>query len=1331
MKTIVLSIILFLFSIPAFAEHILRDLQFEHITIANGLSQNYITCVAEDADGFIWIGTKNGLNKYDGYKIIQYNHLPDQENSIPSNYIEIIYLDSHKNLWIGTNNGLCRYTPETNSFKPVDFSTSTNPSNNDNILSFFEDEDHLLWIGTIQGTLYAYDLDNNKLKKQITIPGQEAVKGIARYKDSLIIGTSHKGTFHYNPDQDSFYKTSVDSIMTPQTITTFTTDNAGDLWIGTQNQGFFRYGDNHYKLPEQSVLDLRFSNENLAFIGSEENGLICYNPSTDKYQIIKSNQKGFSLNSEGVTSIYIDPYGAIWLGTINGGVNKYDPNQNNFMHFSLSPENNTYSAMQCVFALENSDENSILVGLNTKGVYSLNLQTDEVDKISINKQYPQLAETTINTILKDSKGLIWLGTYKKSLIIIGNETLSRPVKEVIKKYLPENASVKSLIEDSRNRIWIGTSDNGLLCYNPKSKSVKTYTDVFNTYLSPNIITSILEDDQERIWVGTSNGLFLYMELSDRFQFVFLPDENSPLSPSNTIIPMCQIADTLWLGTRQGLIKYSFKDGKAKTFRQTDGLPSESIKGLLHDKEEKQLWISTDKGLSRLDLTTYQFAKFGLKDGIVGTEFNDISFLKTSNGMFCFGCVDGIYSFHPNHIKANPNPPQVVITNYKLYDNKPKSRLPEQISEIPIPQSRIIEIPYEASIFSIDFIALNYTNPTKNQYAYKLEGYDDNWRYVGDLRMATYTNLNPGNYLFKVIASNNDGVWNEEGSDLQIIILPPWWKTTWAYLVYTLLIAGIVFIAIRIYTTRLKMQNQLINEQFERAQLEKLDQLKMQFFSNITHELRTPLTLIISPLETLINRKENINHLNDYLNTIHNNAVKLLDLVNRLLDFSKIDSGSFIFHPIMTEITSFLKNETDSFIPLAKEKQIELRFIASEKHLVGKIDPNILGSILNNLLSNAIKYTPEKGVVTVKQEVNKVGNDKNELIIIVEDTGKGIPADKQKQIFERFYQLEQDRSSGTGIGLSLVKNLVELHRGAIRINSEPGKGSQFTIRIPFESMEIFSASPLPCETNLPETTDDKEEPVFNQTILIAEDNNDLRKYIASILSDKYIVLEAENGKAGWDLARKESPDIILSDILMPEMDGKRFCSQIKQDIQTCHIPFIMITALISEINQIEGLTAGADDYIVKPFNPEILKSKINNVLKNRALISRRYATLSAMEPEEVATEDKDAIFLLGVIEFIKTNISNPDLKVDDLAKNAGMSRTPFFKKIKSLTGKSPNDFIRDIRLNQAAKLLLSSDMTITEIAYNTGFTSPKYFRECFKKQFGETPSEYMEHRSFNP
>lgn len=1315
------------------------DYYFEQITIADGLSQNYITCIQQDVQGFIWLGTQNGLNKYEGYQIKEYNFSSGEPNSLIDNNISTIFSDSYQQLWIGTHNGLCYYRPQTDDFEHIKLDDlSDNSPENLHILSLYEDQDHILWIGTAGGMLYAYHLKEKQIERYSYSIQRAPIQALTSYRDSLVIGCSNfQGTMHLDKEAKHVFRTASDSLHYHTSVTSFLKINNDELWIGSYNKGLMKYGEQKPVLTISPIQGLCLVSDTLIMIATENNGLFEYNKQKEKTLPINTSQKETNLNSNAITCLHTDRTGIIWVGTTNGGVNKFDPNRNNFKYIALHTEDLSRQSIHSVLALGEIDDENLLIGLDNKGLYTYNKVTGKILPHDFTRHFPELKETPINAVLHDSRGLTWIGTYCKSMKVVGPQPEMNHINRLITQEFPASSSVKYLYEDSRNQIWIATSHGEVFCYHPATRTLDKYDKAFNTLINPNVILSFYEDKKHRIWVGSLCGLYCFDEELQEFQHVYLPSKENLFIAKNMIIPICQVGETLWLGTQDGLVEYFLETKKTNHFNTSDGLPSNKIKGLLFDAKSNHLWISTDKGLSNLDLKSKKFTNFGLEDGIVNREFNNMSYLCDRNGEFFFGSINGIYHFYPEQIRTNPNVPKVVITDYQLYDSTRQKEGIKELHSIPIITGEEIRIPYSESTFSINYVALNYTNTKKNGYAYRLKNYDNKWRYVGGQRLATFTNLDPGTYSFQVIASNNDGVWNKEGCSLKIIILPPWYRTIWAYIIYIIAGVSFLFLLMRFYTNRIKMKSQLANEQFERKQLEKLNQLKMQFFSNITHEFRTPLTLILSPLNSIINQTVGKNVQHDYLKIIQNNAIKLLDLVNELLDFSKSEAGHFSFKPVTSDLIEVLKQEIHTFMPLAEGKHIDLQYIYKESSLVCIADTVIIQKIVSNLLSNAIKHTPEEGHINVYLE--KICHERPKIQIGIEDSGKGIPHDQQQLIFERFYQMKEDSYNGTGIGLALVKNLIDLHHGTIRVESNVNTGSKFIVEIPY--IEASQLSDI--QTEIPdkkellsqnaihiieEKDSNSTEKLKCPTILIAEDNKELRIYIASLLANSYNVLTAENGKVALEIAQKELPHVILSDILMPEMDGKEFCRQIKQDIHTCHIPFIMITALASENDQKKGLTVGADDYLTKPFNPEILLSKISNMLQSRALLSRQAKTFQALQPEEVTAEDKDSQFLLDLIEIIKANLSNSELKIDDLGKELGMSHTPFYKKIKQLTNQTPNDFLKSIRLEQAKKLLTDSNFNISEIAYLTGFSSPKYFRECFKKQYGENPTEFLERRN---
>lgn len=1290
-----------------------HDYYFEQLTIANGLSQNHVTCISQDSQGFLWFGTPNGLNKYDGYQIKEYD-IDD---------VSAIFCDSCQQIYVSTHTDLYVYCPQRDEFESIRLCDSSGDKIG-NALSFHRDREGVLWIGTANGMVYAYYPEEQRIKEQFPSIRRAPVRALTSFRDSLVLSCGDaQGIMHWDKQRKQVFRTAADSLYIGTSVTSLLPVGNQELWLGSYDKGLFRYGEKRPVLENKYIQDLCLLQDSLLLVALENDGLLEYNIAQRSMSPINAYRERSNLNSNAITCLYADATGILWVGTTNGGINKFDPNRNHFRYISLHTEGLPWQSIHSVFALCELDEENLLIGLDNKGIYVYNRQTGKISPDNYATHFPELRNAPVNAVLHDSRGLIWIGTYQKSMKVIGSHPECGPINRLIEHTLPASSTIKCIYEDTQKRIWIGTSTGEICCYYPSEKKLLKYDKGVNIQLQPNVILSLYEDNNHRIWAGSMGGLYTFDEQKQEFRQVYLPDGENLLAGKNVIVPICQVNDVLWLGTQDGLIEYPNDAQHIRHYTTADGLPSSKIKGLLWDDANHQLWISTDKGLSSLNMEHKTFTNFGLEDGIANREFNYMSYLCTRDGEFFFGSVNGIYHFHPKQIQNNLRTSRLVITGYQLYDHT--------LHTNPIADEEVIRIPYSESTFSISYVALNYTNTRKNEYAYRLKNYDEQWKYVGTQRMATYTHLNPGTYYFEVIGSNSNGIWNKEGATIKIIILPPWYRTTKAYVVYFLIIFSFFYFLMYFYANRVKMKSQLANEQFERKQLEKLNQLKMQFFSNVTHEFRTPLTLIISPLDNIIQQKVGKAMQENYLKIIQNNAIKLLKLVNELLDFSKSEAGYLSLTPAVTDLSQVIEQEVHTFIPLIEAKRIQLDYVCQEPSLVCMADKSIIQKIVSNLLSNAIKHTPEEGRISVSLE------KKNDRIqISIQDSGKGIPEDQQQLIFERFYQMKEDSSNGTGIGLALVKNLTDLHHGSIRVESQVNKGSTFIIEIPYVAATTCAESdadnPVE-EAVLPQEAlhvIEEGEYISTQssqraTILIAEDNKELRIYISSLLAGIYKVIAVENGKLAWETVQQEMPDLILSDIVMPEMDGKAFCHLVKQNIHTCHIPFIMITALTAESCQKEALNVGADDYLTKPFNSDILLSKISNILHSRALISRQVKTLQAMEPEGGTSPDKDSEFLLRLIEIIKANLSNSELKIDDLGKELGMSHTPFYKKIKQLTNQTPNDFLKSIRLEQARKLLTDGNHNISEVAYLTGFNSPKYFRECFKKQYGENPTDYQE------
>jgi signal transduction histidine kinase/DNA-binding response OmpR family regulator len=745
----------------------------------------------------------------------------------------------------------------------------------------------------------------------------------------------------------------------------------------------------------------------------------------------------------------------------------------------------------------------------------------------------------------------------------------------------------------------------------------------------------------------------------------------------------------------------------------------------------------------MNIANGTFRQFGKRDGIKGVSFNENSAFKASDGKLYFGSTNGVYSFYPNNIVSNYKAPEIVFTKLELFNKEIKPNDKSGILTKSINQTGTLNLNFKQNGISIEFVAINYTNTQKNQYAYFLEGLDKEWMYSNGNRKVVYNNLAPGSYTFKVKASNNDGVWNNTGRELSILISPPWHKTWLALSFFVLLLLLVVVLINRYVLRQFRLQDALKIEKIEKENQIAINDLKTQFFMNITHEFKTPLTLIISPLEKMIAGTKN-NNQKKLLVLMERNAHRLLRLIDQLMEFRKIELGKSRLELKHVELVNFIEETILPFHGLAEEGEISIQFHNKPDYLNWWCDPDKLEKVIYNLLSNAFKHTPKFGCVeiTLSENKNPVSESIDSVQIKVTNNGPGIPEEEQKTIFDRFSRLKNDSTTGTGLGLSLSKGFVEMHGGSIQVDSQPNKGSTFTIQLPMmkgptgatnsnqpNDLNIIDKKAIDLNVanfNPPKYAIEDESANEKQfKILIVEDEKDVREFIVEILNPYFEVAQANDGKEGVDLALEILPDLIVSDVLMPNVDGIELCTTLKTNISTSHIPIILLTALSSEEQQIKGLNTGADDYISKPFNANTLIYKIRGIIENRRKIANRFRTEMAIEPKDIVVHSADEELITNTINIIKQHISDVEFSVDKLVEELGMSRSAFFRKIKAVTLMSPNELIRTIRLKHAAELLLKSDLNISEISYEVGFVSPKYFRECFKKQFDVTPSEYKE------
>ncbi|MGZ5189863.1 MAG: ATP-binding protein, partial [Flavisolibacter sp.] len=857
------------------------------------------------------------------------------------------------------------------------------------------------------------------------------------------------------------------------------------------------------------------------------------------------------------------------------------------------------------------------------------------------------------------------------------------------------------------------------------------------------ISAMLQDKKGNLWIGTVSGIAVlekYKTTADSYQHT---NEKSSLSNNNVGCFLEDSKGRIWVGTREGLNLFNEQTKNFQIFTTSDGLPDNVILNILEDNRQT-LWISTPRGLcnaipeEKANGIGFSIINYDEMNNLQNNEFNDNAALRTRAGELIFGGPSGFNIINPSAIQRPVQHPKIVFTNLQILNKnvEPGELINNRVVlQQSLTQLKGIDLKYKENVFAIEFASLDFAHSNRDKYAYKLEGFNSDWLHTdGKVRRATYTNLDPGHYILKVKVLNNNGSWSEEKS-LHINIAPPFWRSAVAYIMYALLMAGLLYLIRRITLERMRMRFEVQQQRREAERAHMLDQLKTKFFTNVSHEFRTPLTLIISPLERII-KQLNDDELKGQLNLVQRNAKRLLNLVNQLLDFRKMEVQEVKLHPSIGDIVKFAQDISLSFTDIAEKKKIRFSFSSDIDSLEIYFDKDKIEKILFNLLSNAFKYTYDDGTVSIKLIYNEPLDNKTDgtLVIEVKDTGIGIPADKHEKIFERFFQTvvpESMVNQGTGIGLAITKEFVKLHNGIITVKSEPEVGSCFTVFLPakkiYDSSSRPAASPMPVEDAEQIIIEETQKSRKRKTIIVVEDNEDLRFYLKDNLKGQYHVEEAANGREGWEKIKLLNPDLVVSDIMMPLMDGVELARKIKTETLTAHIPVILLTAMGSEEKQLEGLNVGVNDYITKPFTFEILASRIRNLIAQQKLLQKRFQSQIEVNPSEVTVTPVDEKFLKQALEVVEKFMDNPDFSVEDFSREMCMSRKALYNKILSLTGKAPLEFIRSIRLKRAAQLLEKSGMNISEIAYEVGFNNPKNFTKYFKEEFKVLPSQYTADR----
>ena len=1373
-----------LFLFPGTTRAQAPKLHFSHLSGEQGLSNSTIEAIFQDSRGFIWIGTRDGLNRYDGHEMIVYRYDPLDSNSLSDSYIRYICEDRSHQLWVGTINGLNRLDPVTNHFfRYKHRDGDDNSLSHNGITALLEDRSGHLWVATAGAGLNLFDQSNGHFLRFREGPDHI----FCMYEDhtgSIWIG-SQTGLYCYHPSTRTFTHIVNPAITNPSgnTILAIQEDRQGNLWIGTEDDGLFlfdplqktftRFAHSDTaptSLGNNMIKCMLTDHQGRLWAGSINGGLNLFNaPAGSFFHYAYEPGNASSLSQRTISALFEDRQGNLWIGTHRGGINIYSPGTEKFNLFRQEPSPNSLSYNDVkTFCEDNSGNGNIWIGTDGGGLDLFNRDRHTFRHYGYDPFNDRsLSSSAVLDVMQDREGSLWVSTWGGGLNLFDKTkgTFTRYQTNPADPHSISSDFVQKTFEDDEGHLWVGTYYGGL---NQFDRKTKQFTRILmdpsgKTGLSGKNIVSLHEDKEGRIWIGTDDGgLNCYHQGTRHFTHYFNTEEKMP----DLRVLFSDSKGRLWVG-QKGLYLLDAARDSFRLYPDSSGLAGEFIKGITED-EQGNLWLATSNGLTRFNPDTHAYKKYNTGDGLQDQEFEANAYLKTKDGEMFFGGINGFNCFYPGSIRSNPFIPPVYITGFQLSNRKilpgdTGSPLSEDISF-----TREIELSYRQSTFSFNFAALNYTTPENNQYAYKLDGLDKDWNYVGKENKAVYTNLGPGDYTFRVKAANNDGLWNEKGSALHITITPPFWKTGWFTILLVLLCIACLYAFYR-FRTQLKLK------ELEAAKKEEIRQVQLQFFTNISHEFRTPLALILGPLEKMMNQPAHTPRsaanrsaptalpdgspaapptppaFQRYYQTMHRNAQRLLSLINELMDFGKLESGSLKLSVQRSHLNAFMEEIAEEFRDWAIQKEIDFTLhLPPMPAETPWFDRQVLEKIVLNLLHNSFKYTKVGGHITLEVLPSLESfrpSFSNELIlknsfrgstyayIRVADNGIGISKESIHHLFERYYRITESHL-GSGVGLAFVKSLALLHKGDIYVYSERLKGTEILIGIPigendYRKEEVRAGAHteggIRLESdpaNLREHADPVDLPPV-ESILLVEDNDELRHFLKETLSDQYEVMEADNGKEGLELAKEISPGLIISDVIMPGMNGFDLCRAVKQDIDTSHIPVIILTARTAMVSQVEGLDAGADYYFAKPLNMELLLLTIRNRFDQDRKLKERYSRDSHVAAMELVHSEKDKEFMTRLLQIIDSQLSNPDFEIGYLCQEMGMSRTRLYQKIKSISRQSIGDFIRTIRLKKAVQIMTHEDVSLTEVMVRIGIQTQSYFTKAFKKEFGKTPTQFIQ------
>lgn len=1339
---------------------------FSQLDIYKGLSHNQVNTILKDPKGFIWIGTMSGLNRYDGYSLKVFRSRLQDSTSLHDNFVSNLYELPEGKMWVDTRSGPAIYHARTEKFErnyhaylqslalPKGTTLSVSPGSNNRYWFHYDTLGLFTYLPGTKKAAPLHRVNNRPFSSRLASAREDGRGGLwLVYRDGLIekmdaatgkvvfsskaLQQARRGSYPY-----SFYL-----------------DRSGSLWLWTAGEPagafvfdpakntliHFNESSARYRLNNNIVTGIVEDDRGLVWVATDHGGVNLIDTRkgyTTQYLVADPlNPKGISQNS--ITTLYKDKTGIIWLGTYKQGVNYLDENVVKFAHYRHHSDRPASLPYDDVNRFVEDKKGNLWIGTNGGGLIYFDRARNSFRRYLHDPANPNsLSNNVVVSLCIDHEDKLWIGTFYGGLSSFDGRNFVHYKHDPANEASLADDRVWEIFEDGDLNLWVGTLNGGLDLLDRKNGRFthRRYREGVPSPLQSNYISSIIRDRQQNLWVGTALGLSVFAKGKTEPLYYFHSGQPGGLSNNNVISLLEDSRGRVWVGTREGLNLFRPRDKKFDAFTTQDGLPDNTVLNIVEDKAG-HLWISTPNGLCKVlvgveeGVVTISTINYDETNNLQGREFNDNAALRLRSGELVFGGPEGFNIIDPSRSGKASSKPVIVFTGLQILNNtvEPGEEINGRVLlEQALPETGAIRLKYKENVFSVEFAALDFSHGTRDKYAYMLEGFNSDWLYTDALqRKVTYTNLNPGAYLLRVKTLNNSGVWSGEKT-LRIVVAPPFWLTPWAFALYVAIILGILWVARKITVERAHMRFEVQQQRREAERVQALDRMKTKFFTNVSHEFRTPLSLILSPLDTIIKKTGDADQ-KKQLQLVHRNAKRLLNLVNQLLDFRKMEVQQFKLYPMAGDVVAFIKDISYSFSDISEKKHIAFSFDSSVESLDIYFDKDKLEKILFNLLSNAYKYTPENGKVAVQLDYRPgTGDERNgEVVIKVSDTGIGIPADKHDRIFERFFQDDVPASmvnQGSGIGLAITREFVKLHSGTISVESAEGQGSCFTVVLPAvkyaEKLEGQAAAEPVGPDGGGQPPAENAGKGARKTILLVEDNEDFRFYLKDNLAAQYQVVEAVNGKEGWQKVKEVLPDLVVSDIMMPELNGIELTRKIKGDPLTALIPIVLLTAVGNEEMQLEGFDAGVSDYITKPFTFEILASRITNLLAQQAQLRKKLHKQMEVAPGEVAVTSADEQFLKKALAVVEKNIGDPDFSVEEFSRQMFMSRVALYKKILALTGKAPLEFIRTVRLKRGAQLLEKSQMTIAEIAFEVGFNNPKNFSKYFKEEFKMLPSMYQ-------